>query len=108
MLDVFTRWVLGLSSLTSSEKWQSLENIVANLYPSGPDHNELWERVGGSNADLPHYGYGRSRWHETLVRVRHGGGGIRIDQLLHEMRKEYPMNEQLQFIANDSEFKVYW
>ena len=106
MLDIFTRWLLGLSSLTTSEKWNSLENILAELYPSGPDHHEIWERAGGSNADLPHYGNGRSRWHETLVRMRHGGGRVRIDGLLYEMRREYPMNEQLQFLANDSRIQI--
>jgi Effector-associated domain 1 len=101
---LITSWVLGLSSLTATEKWESFEGLAADLYTTGPDHDGLWERAGGSDADLPRNGSGRSRWHETLSKMWHGGGHLRADQLLREMQKDYPMNEQLRFLANDTEF----
>lgn len=104
MLSLVTRWVLGLSSLTSNEKWESFEELAADLYPMGPDHDGLWDRAGGRDADLPRNGNGRSRWHETLNKMRRGGGRVRADQLLREMQSDYPMNQQLGLLANDAEF----
>jgi hypothetical protein len=104
MLGLFTSWMLGLSSLTPTEKWESFEGLASDLYPTGPDHDELWERAGGSDADLPRNGNGRSRWHETLSKMQRGGGRVRADQLLRKMQKDYPMNDQLRFLTNDSEF----
>jgi hypothetical protein len=104
LLGLFTRWSLNLSSLTSTEKWDSFEAVAADLYPSGPDHNELWERAGGSDADLPRNGNGRSRWHDTLGQMRRGGRRLKVDRLLREMQKDYPLNRELPFFAGDYEF----
>lgn len=104
LISLFTRWSLKLSSLTSAEKWESFESAAAKLYPSGPDDNQLWERAGGDDADLPRNGDGRSRWHETLGKIERGWRGLKIERLLHEMQEDYPLNEQLRFFAGDYEF----
>jgi hypothetical protein len=104
LLSLFTRWTLNLSSVTSIEKWESFEVVAVQLYPSGPDEDELWERAGGSNADLRRNGSGRSRWHETLEQIRRGGRGPKVARLIREMQKDFPSNEQLHFLAGDYEF----
>ena len=34
MLGLFTSWMLGLSSLTPAEKWESFEGLASDLYPT--------------------------------------------------------------------------
>ena len=97
---------MNLSPLTSTEKWESFESIAAELYPSGPNDNELWERAGGRNADLRWDGNGRSRWHAALVHIRQGGRALEIEHLLDEMSKDFPMNvSELRFLAREYEFE---
>ena len=105
MLGLLRGWMLGLSSLTPAEKWESLEATVADLYPAGPDDEGLWARAGGKDADLPRTGTGRSRWRETLGRMRRGGGTVRAGALLSEIKREYPMNEHVRFLVKDPEFR---
>jgi hypothetical protein len=105
MLDFYTRLRFNLSPVTAGEKWESLETLAVEIYPNGPDQAELWDRAGGSNADLPREGNGRSRWHATLAQMRHGGRGLRIDQLLGVMLRDYPRNDRLRFLAGDEEFR---
>jgi hypothetical protein len=104
LLSLITCWLHNLSSLTPSEKWESLEEVAAELYPSGPSHDDVWERSGGRNADLQWAGNGRSRWRDALNQLRRGGKGPRVDRLLHEMQTDYPQNEHLRFLARDYEF----
>lgn len=103
LLDLWTRFLLRLAPLSYTEKWELLETTAAELYPSGPDHDELWERAGGSNSDLLHHGKGRARWRDALAQIRRGKG-VRVDKLLNEMQREYPYNDQLRYLAADYAF----
>lgn len=103
MVDFWTRWSLGLTPLSRDEKWQAFEDLVADLYPSGPDHDQLWERAGGQSADLHYQGSGRMRWRDALGKVRHGGS-VRTSHLLREMRKDFPTNGHIQYFAEDYDF----
>jgi hypothetical protein len=103
MFGLWTRLLLDLVPLSSAEKWKLLEHVAVDLYPSGPDHNELWSRAGGRDADLQHHGNGQSRWRDAFARIRRGGG-LRVEALLREMRHDYPWNDQLRFLAGDYEF----
>jgi hypothetical protein len=99
----FTRFRYQLSSVSNDQKWVALREVASTLYPSGPDHHDIWERSGGKNRELEHHGDGESRWTAALNRMRNGNG-VHTGRLLHEMRQEYPMNEELRFLAEDVEF----
>lgn len=102
LVGFLDRWLLGLTQVTSTEKWDSLLELAADLYPNGPDQEGLWERSGGRDADL-WGGNGRSRWREALGQVRRGKGP-RVEKLLREMQWDYGTNAGLRFLSEDREF----
>ncbi|WBB56032.1 effector-associated domain EAD1-containing protein [Verrucosispora sp. WMMD573] len=104
MLGPLDRWWHKLSPISPAEKWESLETLAAELFETGPDHDNLWARAGGHNADLQQFGNGRARWRDALSRIRRGGKGPRVDKLLREMLTEFPSNASLRFMADDKEF----
>ncbi|HZU30596.1 MAG TPA: effector-associated domain EAD1-containing protein [Candidatus Angelobacter sp.] len=103
MLSAWTRFRLALTPTSAEKKWQVLVDVVSDLYPWGPNDREIWERAGGKNKDIRHHGDGRTRWHDALNKVRNGSG-MPINHLLKEMRGDFPTNEKLQYLAEDSEF----
>ncbi|MEU8327579.1 effector-associated domain EAD1-containing protein [Micromonospora sp. NPDC048839] len=104
MIGPLDRWWLRLSPISPAEKWESLESLAAELFETGPDHENLWERAGGHNADLQKIGNGRERWRDALSRIRRGAKGPRVKKLLREMQQDYPSNASLRFMADDKEF----
>lgn len=100
MIGIFMRWTLGLSAVSYEEKWTILEDLAADLYPNGPDHNEIWGRAGGRAADLQTSGSGRSRWRDAIGQMRRGRGP-RSAQLLDVMRQDFPRNDQVRYLARD-------
>jgi hypothetical protein len=102
-LGVVARWRLKLSSHSEQDNWECLEELAAELYPKGPDHDELWSRAGGLDADLQHGGSGRSRWRNAIAQIRRGKEP-RVSILLKEMRIDYPGNGLLRDIVNDADF----
>ena len=103
VVGIFDRIWLNIVPVTPTEKWDALVDVAAELYPTGPDHDGLWERAGGRGADLGRGGNGRSRWREALVRIRNGGVP-KIGSLLGEMRRDYSGNNQLRYLATEQEF----
>ena len=100
MIGIFTRWMLGLSAVSEEDKWAVLEDLAADLYPNGPDHNEVWDRAGGRDADLQSFGSGQSRWRDAIAQMRRGKGP-RPARLLDEMRRDFPYNDQVRHLASD-------
>lgn len=100
MIGIFTRWTLDLSLVSYDDKWRVLEDLAAELYPNGPDHNEVWDRAGGRDADLQSFGSGRSRWRDAITQMRRGRGP-RPARLLDEMRQDFPFNDEVRHLASD-------
>jgi hypothetical protein len=71
---------------------------------AGPDHNDLWRRSGGKNADLQHYGDGRARWSDAVFKSRRGYS-LRVWTLLGKMKEEYYWNDDLNYLSSDPEFQ---
>ncbi|WP_140919637.1 GAP1-N1 domain-containing protein [Limnobaculum xujianqingii] len=94
MVGLFSRFILGLSSISNSDKWALLEEIVVELYPNGPDDQGLWERAGGKDADLRVNGSGRNRWHDAISYLQRGRGPL-MSRLFEEMQNDYPQNDKL-------------
>lgn len=103
LLGTINRWRIRLSSRSAQDDWDCLEAVAVDMYPEGPDYEELWSRAGGRNADLQHGGSGRSRWHHALVQIKNGKGP-HVRNLLREMRREYSSNELLRELDNDAHF----
>lgn len=103
MIGIITRWTLGLSAVSYEEMWTVLEDLAADLYPNGPDHNEIWGRAGGRDADLQSFGSGRSRWRDAIRQMRRGRGP-RPAQVLDQMRQDFPQNDQVRYLASDTNF----
>ena len=107
LLSVYTRWKLGITKLSAAEKWKAFEDEARELYPSGPDDDELWSRAGGKNSDLPgQYQNGATRWHTALNSVRSGGRPTAPD-LLKIMSQDFPTNEKLRLFIADRDI-VGW
>ncbi|WFF97503.1 effector-associated domain EAD1-containing protein [Aeromonas caviae] len=94
MIDLLSRWWLGVLPASDVDKWTVLEELAVNLYPNGPDDSGLWDRAGGQDADLKSYASGRTRWHDAISKLRRGRGP-RVGRLLEAMRIDYPSNDQL-------------
>ncbi|MNZ59790.1 hypothetical protein D3C78_778380 [compost metagenome] len=107
LLSFFSRWKLGISKPTATEKWKAFEEEARELYPIGPDSNELWSRAGGKNSDLPGCSQnGATRWHTTLNSIRYGGRP-NTRALLAVMCQDFPSNEKLRLYASDTDI-VGW
>ncbi|WP_147477042.1 effector-associated domain EAD1-containing protein [Corallococcus sp. AB038B] len=104
MVGMFIRWSLGLSPVSLDEKWLLLEELATELYPKGPDDNELWERAGGRHSDLQSNGSGRTRWRDALVQLRRGKGPY-LTRLIQEMTGDFQHNEKLNYLATDPDFR---
>ncbi len=77
--------------------WRQLETVMAQLYPTGPGHNEIWSRAGGNLSALSPSGNGRAAWHAALRMLANGGGGagITLSTLLEVALDDFPGNNQL-------------
>lgn len=103
MLDLWTRFFVGIAPPSQDERWKLLEDLAAELYPIGPAQDELWDRAGGKTSDLEHSGSGRTEWHKALAKVRHGKGPG-ATKLLREMSKDYPMSDKIRYLRQSEEF----
>lgn len=107
LLGFFKCWTLGIRKPSVDEKWSALEEEACELYPDGPDTNELWSRAGGKNAALSgKSSNGSSRWHSALLSIRQGGKPTAYE-LLAIMAIDFPGNERIRLYANDSDI-VGW
>jgi|JI6StandDraft_1071083.scaffolds.fasta_scaffold03102_6 hypothetical protein len=103
LLSFYTRWMLGVSKPSAAEKWNAFEKEARELYPSGPDSDELWSRAGGKNSDLPGRSQnGATRWHTALNSIRYGARPT-ARELLAVMRRDFPLNERLYLYATDTD-----
>lgn len=107
LLSIYTRWKLGISKISAAEKWKAFEDEVCELYPSGPDSDELWSRAGGKNSDLSGRSQnGATRWHNALNSIRLGGRPT-VRNLIKMMCQDFPMNEKLRLYISDADI-VGW
>jgi hypothetical protein len=97
LFDLWTRYFAGLWAPSEDEKWALFEEAAVELYPTGPDAYELWDRAGGRDGDLQHYGVGRSRWHHAVRHMR-SGGLPSLASILSEMRRDYPYNDKVGYL----------
>ena len=77
--------------------WSELEQLLPNLYPSGPVEHEVWTRSGGDPSRLHHNDTGRTMWFKALGILRRGGGGTDISgqSLVTAALQDYPHHPSL-------------
>ncbi|MDA8462517.1 caspase family protein [Acidovorax sp. NCPPB 3859] len=88
-----------LTSNSSVIDWRKVAPVMAQLYPSGPGHNEIWSRAGGEPSALTPAGSGQAAWHTALRMIHNGGGGTTMRALLETALDEFPGNDQLRAMA---------
>jgi len=103
-IGIWERLWLGIAPVTDTEKWESFIQLAAELYPSGPDYNSLWERAGGRDSDLIHHGSGTTRWRDALSQLQKGKPP-QVGQLVREMRNDFGGNSKLRLLADDPLFR---
>lgn len=105
LLGWLKRWQVGDSevNLSTDEWWNELETNLIGLYSEGPSSNGIWERAGGSLADLLTSGTGASQWRYCLRELRNGfrSGKLSIESLLRLVSNDYPNNLTLQFLREN-------
>ena len=106
-LSFYQRWKLGISKPNIEDKWRAFEEAACELYPTGPDHEQLWSRAGGKNSNLPGTSQnGVARWHSALKSLR-SGGRPHVRDLLRVMCNDFGDNEMLHLFAGDTDI-VGW
>jgi hypothetical protein len=102
----------GTKSIASSvrgdshrEDFRQLEDIFVDLYPAGPQDQEIWARAGGDLSRLRLTGTGRSNWFAALRAMRQGGGGAGISQstLIMTALEDFPHHQELTRLAESSQ-----
>lgn len=84
-----------LPSNSLTVDWRKVALVMAQLYPGGPGHNEIWSRAGGDPSALSPAGSGQAAWHAALRMIYNGGGGITMRELLDAALDDFPGNGQL-------------
>ena len=106
-LSFYQQWKLGISKPNIEDKWRAFEEAACELYPTGPDHEQLWSRAGGKNSDLPGaLQNGAARWHSALRSLRYGGQP-HVRDLLKVMCTDFGENEKLRLFVSDTDI-VGW
>jgi hypothetical protein len=102
LLGLFTRITISLLgwlanvAISKNEWWNELHNIACELFPKGPNDEDLWEKADGNESELFHNTTGEQAWGKALKNLRNGGcKDITTDKLLNVMKDRYPYNQQL-------------
>ena len=82
---------------TEPEVWNQLEDIMPDLYPTGPMDQVIWARAGGDPSRLHLNDTGRVVWFKALRILRRGGGGadIQVKSLIEAALEDYPHHPAL-------------
>lgn len=74
-----------------------ISTLLRQLYPLGPQDQDLWVRAGGDLAVLRLGGSGKAMWFAALGLLDLGGGGPEISaaRLLAVVREDFPQNDAL-------------
>lgn len=100
MLRSWDRFRLGLLPISEDERWSLFEEVAVELYPGGPDDQELWARAGGDDGELVGREDGRTRWRKAIRAMRRGRGPG-PGRVLAVMMEDFPNNQRVAHLAGD-------
>ncbi len=79
------------ADISTIEGRKQLVNILVQLYPQGPEDNDIWKRSGGDVSLLINSNNRRSQWYGLIEKLAQGGGGnITLYKLLVEVKADFP------------------
>lgn len=83
---------------------KKLEDILPDLYPIGPQDQEIWSRAGGDISQLRLMGTGRANWFAALRALKQGGGGRNITRrtLIEAVLEDFPHHPTLTNLSHNS------
>lgn len=81
-----------LPDTNSLEFRKGLVNELVNLYPQGPEQDDIWKRAGGDISIIVNSANRRSQWFNLIEKLYFGGGGkgISVTSLMNEIKEDYP------------------
>jgi len=73
-----------------------LLNALVEMYPQGPEQDDIWKRAGGDVSILSNSMNRRSQWYNALERLALGGGGanITLQTLFEQVGIDYPNSQK--------------
>ena len=84
------------SAPQEADRWARLERALIQLYPTGPNDQELWSRAGGDRSRLAASSTGAASWHAALRTLKQGGGGrIHFESLVKASLEDFALNHAL-------------
>lgn len=86
-----------IPTVQAEAPWSVFEKILIELYPFGPQDQEVWSRSGGDLSRLQFHSTGQAAWHAALRALKQGGGGrnIDFDSLLSTAKEDFPNHSML-------------
>lgn len=71
---------------------KKLVDELVELYPQGPDQDNIWKRAGGDSSILVNASSRKSQWYNAIEKLTLGGGGksITMESLINEIKTDYP------------------
>lgn len=86
----------GDTRLNADSWWRRLERTAVDLYPTGPQEQQIWSRAGCEVSVLRSDLNGRATWHAALQTLKRGGSGAEApNSLLRIMLEDFPANAAL-------------
>jgi hypothetical protein len=87
------------AGLTPTDWYGALVDLAVELYPSGPQEQNVWERAGGEDGRIKGES-GRERWSAAVKLLRRGGAGTKITprKLVKTMREDFQQNSDLKVL----------
>ncbi len=78
-------------------EWDDLEKLLIELYPMGPEDEEIWSRAGGNLSRLQARRSGQAAWHTAIRILKQGGGGrnINFKSLVEAAIEDFPNHPDL-------------
>lgn len=105
LMDFITKGILSFSGILSMVKistdqwWQSVEELIIELYPNGTSLTTIWKKAGGKESELLAKGTSSEIWSDVFYKLRKGHfKEITINDLLKEVKKQYGENQKFKII----------
>ena len=104
LLDFITKGLLAISgviskvSIPTDEWWQSVEELIVELYPN-TSLTTIWKKAGGKEADLIMNTSAANTWSDVLYKLRRNHfKNLTMNDLLKEIKKQYGDNPKFKLI----------
>jgi hypothetical protein len=86
-------------NITSDQWWESVEDLIIDLYPNANSLFTIWKKGGGDEADLLMNASPRKVWNDAIYNLRADRfTEIDICSLLKQIKKDYGENERFKII----------